>query len=271
MNTKRTFAAVALSAAAIVSADLFRAAAAEPRAERPAGRIELFNGKDLSNWYVYLKGRGRADPLGVFTVKDGVLRVSGEELGCITTEKSWRDYRLTVEYRFVKGAPKAPGKRAPDSGILYHSTGADGSWHGIWMKSFEYNLIIGKTGDMIVVVSDKGKTPPDYRVSSEVDDVKSRRWKQGGEKLSLLNGGRVNSCVDRADWRNEPDECTTPPERPFGEWNTAVLECRGSTSAHILNGVPLARFTDLSPSAGRIQIQSEGYGCEFRRITLEPL
>ncbi len=246
-------------------------AAAEPVAEKPAGRIELFNGKDLSNWYVYLKGRGREDPRGVFTVKDGVLHISGAELGCITTEKSWRDYRLTVEYRFAQGAPDAPGKKAPDSGILYHSHGADGSWHGIWMKSFEYNLIIGKTGDMIVVVSDKGKTPPDYRVASEVDDMKTRRWTPGGQKVELLNGGRVNSCVDRPDWRNAPDERITPPERPYGEWNTAVLECRGSTSAHILNGKLLARFTELSPSDGRIQIQSEGYGFDVRRITIEPI
>ena len=95
-------------------------------AETPTERIELFNGKDLSNWYVFLKGRGRSDPRGVFTVSNGVLRISGAELGCITTEKEWRDYRLTVEYRFTAGAPDAPGKKAPDSGILYHSQGADG-------------------------------------------------------------------------------------------------------------------------------------------------
>ena len=252
-----------------------QASSCEPRGERPSGRIELFNGRDLENWYVYLKGRGRSDPRGVFSVKDGVLRVSGAELGCITTLKSWRDYRLTVEYRFTEGAPDAPGRKSPDSGILYHSQGADGVWNGIWMRSFEYNLIVGKTGDMIVVSKRNCDAPPEYRVTAEVDDLKlaasRRRWMPGGSKVTLVNTGRVNSCVDRPDWRNSPDERHTPPERPYGEWNTAVLECRGNTSAHILNGVPLARFTDLSPDEGRIQIQSEGYGCEFRRITIEPL
>lgn len=241
-------------------------------AETPAGRIELFNGKDLTNWYVYLKGRGRgSDPRGVFTVTNGVLRISGSELGCITTEKEWRDYRLTVEYRFTAGAPDAPGNKAPDSGILYHSQGADGAWHGIWMKSFEYNLIIGKTADLIVVVSDGGKTKPDYLATAEVDNPRTRRWTPGGETLALKNGGRVNSREDRPSWRNAADETITPPERPYGEWNTAVLECKGDTAAHILNGVPLVRLTGLSPTEGRIQIQSEGYGCEFRRIVLEPL
>ena len=240
-------------------------------AETPIERIDLFNGKDLTNWYVFLKGHGRSDPRGVFTVTNGVLRISGSELGCITTEKAWRDYRLTVEYRFTKGAPDAPGKLAPDSGILYHSQGADGAWNGIWMKSFEYNLIIGKTADLIVVVSNGGKSGPDYLATAEVDNPKTRRWTPGGERLSLKNGGRVNSRVDRPEWRNAADETVTPPEHPYGEWNTAVLECRGDTAAHILNGVPLLRLTGLSPTEGRIQIQSEGYGCEFRRIVLEPL
>ena len=240
-------------------------------AETPQGCVELFNGKNLTNWYVFLKGRGRSDPKGVFTVSNGVLRVSGAELGCITTEKEWRDYRLTVEYRFTAGAPDAPGNKAPDSGILYHSQGADGAWHGIWMKSFEYNLIVGKTADLIVVVSDSGKTKPDYLATAEVDNPRTRRWTPGGQTISLKNGGRVNSREDRPDWRNAADETITPPEHPYGEWNTAVLECKGDTAEHILNGVPLLRLTGLSPSEGRIQIQSEGYGCEFRRITLEPI
>jgi len=43
-----------------------------------AGR-ELFNGKDLTNWYTYLQKRGRdVDPKGVFSVTNGVIRVTGE-------------------------------------------------------------------------------------------------------------------------------------------------------------------------------------------------
>ncbi|MCR4415464.1 MAG: DUF1080 domain-containing protein, partial [Thermoguttaceae bacterium] len=43
--------------------------------------IRLFNGKDLSGLYTWLKESGRADPKRVFTVQDGVLRVSGEGCG----------------------------------------------------------------------------------------------------------------------------------------------------------------------------------------------
>ncbi|MEJ7831123.1 MAG: DUF1080 domain-containing protein, partial [Segetibacter sp.] len=48
--------------------------------------INLFNGKNLNGWYIFLQGRGRDnDPKKVFTVADGLIRISGEEWGCITT------------------------------------------------------------------------------------------------------------------------------------------------------------------------------------------
>lgn len=62
--------------------------------------IDLFNGKDLSGWYIFLKEKGvNNDPNGVFTVKDGNIVISGEEFGCITTEDEFENYKLTVEFK----------------------------------------------------------------------------------------------------------------------------------------------------------------------------
>ena len=61
-------------------------------AKKVTEKVELFNGKDLSGWYKYLSGRGRDnDPLGVFSVKDGVISIHGLSAGCITTKEatSW--------------------------------------------------------------------------------------------------------------------------------------------------------------------------------------
>ena len=53
---------------------------------RGAAARELFNGRDLTNWYTFIRGRGvNCDPKGVFTVTNGVIHVSGEEFGCLTT------------------------------------------------------------------------------------------------------------------------------------------------------------------------------------------
>ena len=46
----------------------------DPAPEKVTEKIELFNGKDLTNWYTFLRGRGRnVDPKGVFTVTNGNL------------------------------------------------------------------------------------------------------------------------------------------------------------------------------------------------------
>ena len=44
--------------------------------------IKLFNGNNLDGWYTFLQNRGRNnDPKHVFTVRDGMIRISGEEWG----------------------------------------------------------------------------------------------------------------------------------------------------------------------------------------------
>jgi hypothetical protein len=62
----------------------------------------LFNGKDLSGWSTFIPHKDqsdpRGDPKGVFKVEDGVIHVSGEEFGCLTTDKEFENYRLLVEF-----------------------------------------------------------------------------------------------------------------------------------------------------------------------------
>ena len=111
----------------------------------------LFNGKDLSGWYTWVRDRGRnADPKGVFTVTNGVIHVTGEEFGSLVSEEEFSDYHLSLEYRFLGGKQFA-GKKgaAPDSGLLFHSTGPDGAFWGTWMESVEANIILGMYADSL--------------------------------------------------------------------------------------------------------------------------
>ena len=52
-------------------------------AQVPAGAVSLFNGKDLKNWKFCLKDPA-VDPATVFTVKDGVIHISGDPFGYMT-------------------------------------------------------------------------------------------------------------------------------------------------------------------------------------------
>lgn len=66
----------------------------------PSEAIMLFNGRDLEGLYGWLEDSGALDPRGVFSVEDGILRVSGDGNGGITTKSEYRDYRLVVEYKW---------------------------------------------------------------------------------------------------------------------------------------------------------------------------
>ena len=64
-------------------------------------KIQLFNGKNLDGWYTFIKGKGRNnDPNKVFTVQNGLIRISGEEFGCITTIEEFENYKLVVDFKW---------------------------------------------------------------------------------------------------------------------------------------------------------------------------
>src|SRR5260221_5657068 len=100
--------------------------------------IHLFNGQNLDGWYTFIKDRGKDnDPKAVFTVKDNLIHISGEEWGCITTNKEYENYKLVVEYKWGE---KTFGERLDKpraNGILFHSKGNDGGYSGTWMHSIE--------------------------------------------------------------------------------------------------------------------------------------
>jgi len=98
--------------------------------------IQLFNGKDLNNWVFKLKDPA-VDPETVFTVKDGVIHISGDPFGYMRTKDSYSDYRLNVEWRW----PSEP----TNSGVFVHGQQPD----AIWLKCIECQLMSGNAGDFV--------------------------------------------------------------------------------------------------------------------------
>jgi hypothetical protein len=230
--------------------------------------IKLFNGRNLDEWYTFIKDRGRDnDPEKVFTVKNGVIRISGEEWGCITTNQEFENYKLIVEFKWGNITYPPRENKARDSGILFHSQGKDGGYGGIWMNSIECQIIEGGTGDFIVV----GNGTPHYYITSPVASEKhgnSPVFEPGGDPVTLLRGrinwwGRDPEWKDVLGFRGENDI-----ETPVGEWNTIECLVQSQEILIYLNGTLVNRAIDVHPRKGRIQIQSEGAEIFFRRIDL---
>jgi hypothetical protein len=98
--------------------------------------IQIFNGKDLSNWIFYLKDPS-VDPSVVFTVQNGVIHISGDPFGYMRTKDTFSEYKLHLEYRWPS--------EATNSGVFIHALPPD----TIWIKTYECQLAAGNAGDLI--------------------------------------------------------------------------------------------------------------------------
>jgi hypothetical protein len=233
--------------------------------------IKLFNGNDLEGWYTYLQDRGRnIDPKNVFTVQDGTIRISGEEWGCITTEKEFENYRLLIEFKWGELTYEPRVERARDSGVLLHSQGEDGSSQGIWIHSIECQIIEGGTGDFIVV----GDGSDQFQITCTVHPEKQDRsfvFDPNGQKVTIKEG-RINWYGRDPDWKDTLDyRGKNDVERAVGEWNRLECFAKGDNLTFFLNGQLVNRAENVLPHKGRIQIQSEGAEIFFRRVDLEPI
>ena len=250
----------------------------DPVPEKVTKRIELLKDGDLAaNWYTWTQRcqKRDCDPDKVFVAEGSTLKVSGADMGCVTTRKAYRDYRLTLEFRFVDTDVQLNKTAARDGGILFHSKGPDGSYGpGIWMASIEYNLIQGACGDLILV-GDRKQCPGLYRCKGRVDPAtcgkRCQRWAPDGVTIELVDTPRIRRPDVDLDWKNLKTQALSPNENPIGEWNKAEIVCNGDRLEFFFNGMKTGEYWDVQPTGGRIQLQSEGFGIEYRNIVLEPL
>jgi hypothetical protein len=230
-------------------------------AEVPRGE-DLWNGRDFTGFYTFLEKSGKnCDPDQVFRVQDGMIHVSGKEYGYIATERDYENYALRIEFKWGEVTWPPREKSARDSGLLFHKQGPD----KVWPQSFEFQIIEGGTGDLLLV----------DRASMDFDPALESRFSQ--PKMKSDDGARV--VRGRINWdRRSPDwkdvlgfRAVQDLERPHGQWNTLDLHCQEDWFASWVNGVKVVECRGARPCKGRILLQSEGAELYFRKITLRGL
>ena len=92
--------------------------------------VSLFNGHDLDDWVVKIRGYPAGENFAdTFRVEDGLMTVAydgygdyEDRFGHIFYRAPFSHYRLRVEYRFVgEQVPDAPGWALRNSGVMLHS------------------------------------------------------------------------------------------------------------------------------------------------------
>ena len=196
----------------------------------------LFNNKNLDGWYVYLRGQATGqDTAKVFTVRDNMLLVSGKTFGYICTNDSYKNFHLTLEFKWgtQKHPPRQNAKR--DSGILYYFSSS--SPDKIWPRSIECQIQETDCGDF-------------WLVDSTSLTVK-------GKHYPPTHNQQVVKSSDH--------------EKPSGEWNTIEVIAKDGKCTHIVNGVIVNEGVDANVREGRIALQSEGAEIFYKNIRLAKL
>ncbi len=126
----------------------------------------LFNGKNLDGWTTFVADQTQTAP--VYSVKDGVINVSGKPFGFIRTNKKYDNFELNLEWRYTKEEEKS------NSGIFLFVQDE----MKLWPNAIECQLMKGRVGDFVLLggsdiaeyKAPEGKPRPKFPVVKRFND-----------------------------------------------------------------------------------------------------
>ncbi len=231
--------------------------------------IQLFNGKDLNDWTVKIKGYEVGENFGnTFRVEDGLLRVSydeydvfNERYGHLFFNEEFSSYKIRVEYR-IHGpqCPEAPGWAYRNSGIMVH---------GQSPESMEIDQDFPTSIEIQLLGTDSTIERTNLNVCTP------------GTNIVMNNELILDHCINSSS------------EYFYGdEWYTVEAIVKGNEVIHhVFNGDTVLTYyepqlderdhtfakliklnnDDIMLHKGTISLQSEGHPIDFRKVEIQIL
>ena len=198
--------------------------------------IQLFNGNNLNGWHMDVPAMDSISNMNSpFIVREGNLVSLGEPRGHLITDPTYENYRLEIEYRF----PGKPG----NCGILVHSS-TPRFLYNMFPKSIEVQMEHSNAGDYWAIGED-----------ITCDNMEERRGPKDSWGTTEGSNRRIKNLTDNS-------------EKPLGQWNTMVIECRDNIIKVWVNGELVNYGFNATASSGQIAVQAEGSEVEFRKLEL---
>jgi len=194
--------------------------------------ILLFNQNNLKGWYAFEPETGKHQQgLEIFDVENKMIRCYGKKAGYLITKKSFRNFKLTVEFRWNTDSTFVRKNNSKNSGVMYlvpKETPDE-----LWPKGIQFQIKEGgSTGDFVLL----------QEVTLTINGIQT----QPGKSV-------VAKRFQEA-------------ENPINEWNTLVITSNNGTITQELNGKLVNEGTNSSVTKGRILLQYEGFPIDFRRV-----
>jgi hypothetical protein len=226
----------------------------------------IFDGRTLDGWTPKITGRAVGeDPLKMFVVQDGAIRVSHAnyakfdgEFGHLFWKAPLGAYRLRFEYRlFGETLPGVQDWQASNSGLMFHAQAPETMRRD---QDFPVSLelqLLGvprptqePTGNLCTpgttVVID-GKRDLRHCINSSSPLIPLGRWVK--LEVEVLPDGRITHFIDG---------------QPVMRYEAAELDPADADAKSLI----AAAGGELALRGGYIALQSEGHPIEFRNIEL---
>jgi hypothetical protein len=229
----------------------------------------IFDGKSLDGWTPKITGRAVGeDPLHMFIVRDGAIRVSHDnyksfdgEFGHLFWKMPLKSFRIRFEYRlFGQSLPGIKTWQATNSGLMFHAQAPETMRRD---QDFPVSLemqLLGTprpkeepTGNVCTpgtTVVYQGKRDPRHCILSQSPLMSAGRWTTA--ELEVLPSGKVTHFIDGKAVL-EYSDIELDPE--FDDAKPIIAAAGGA----------------LQLRQGYIALQGEGHPIEFRHIDLQIL
>lgn len=273
--------------------DLRKSVRPVPPKEHKTGdrRHALFANQSLDGWYSWLLTSGYDDKENVFAYTRGMLRISGRQPGYLATARSYRDYQLSLEFRWGRDQIESRDGMARDAGVFVHASGPDGNSvdaDGAYMAAIECQVMEAAVGDLMLIRGrDEGTRIP-LKLKACVGHANDAdgwpyvetalNWQRDLARQSaspvqeIKTWGRLNRRGKRPDWKDRHGiEDSSQIEAQAGDWNHLVIRCVGDVIVVALNNHVVNAASDVEPSHGKILFQSEGSEIFVRNVQLDQL
>ena len=196
---------------------------------------ELFTKSTVSESTSHFVDSGKFEEVFTFT-DDGFLRCEGKPFGYIASKKSYKNFKMSVEYLW-------PADVKPTNSGVFLRINAQPN-ESFLPRGFEVQLAHKSAGDLWAFHGMKIAGPKNRLVENPNSDF----------------GGRVSGAKRLEEAEKEP-----------GHWNTLDILCADSLVVVCLNGKIVNWTNDAETTPGKVGLQSEGGPILFRNCTITEL
>lgn len=198
--------------------------------------IQLFNQKNFEGWYAFEPETGKhPNASELFTIENNLIRLYGNKAGYLMSEQSFREFQLTVEYRWNTDTTFIRKSNSKNSGVMY-LVPLDAP-DVLWPKGIQFQIKEGSTGDFILL-----------------------------QETTIIKNG-----IKTDPGRSVTVKCSVDVSNPIGEWNSLVVTFQNGKIVQELNGKLVNEGYDPSVQEGRILLQYEGFPIDFRKVEIKEL